>query len=204
VLAALAVVLGWRRPPRLRPTSSSAPPRGRASVEVIEALGPGGGYRGVVCDAHEGTPVSPAVVSFIGPEGGAHVLLQVRTATDGSFKADAAAFPSGTLVEVTAPFHATLTAPLPGPGVLQLSLLSRRRALLDRLVRWAERRGKPWTRPSGDPTPGHIAGVAEQESEAQVGRWARSVERLAYGPNPPDAALEQAAGVVEDPKLGRE
>ena len=59
-------------------------------------------------------------------------------------------------------------------------------------------------KPIGDPTPGHVAGVADQESEAQVGHWARAVERLAYGPNPPDAAVEQAAGVGEDPKLGRE
>jgi hypothetical protein len=143
-------------------------------------------------------------LSFIAPGLGAHVLLQIRAAADGSFHVPDPTFSSGTLVEVTAPFHATLTAPLPGPGVLQLSLISRRRALLDRLVHWAERRGKPWTRPSGDPTPGHVAGVADQESEVQVGRWARTVERLAYGPNPPDAAAEQATGVVEDPKLGRE
>ena len=204
VLTALAVVLGWRRPPRLRPGSTTLPPRGRASVEVIESLGPGGGYRGTVCDAHEGTPISPAALSFIAPGSAGHALLQVRTAADGSFNVTTPAFPSGTLLEVSAPFHATLTAPLPGPGVLQLSLLSRRRALLDRLVHWAERRGKPWIRPSGDPTPGHVAGVAEQESEATVGQWARAVERLAYGPNAPDAAAEQASGVVEDPKLGRD
>jgi hypothetical protein len=82
--------------------------------------------------------------------------------------------------------------------------LLRRRALLNRLVQWAERRGKPWIRSNGDPTPAHVAGVAEQESEPQVGRWARAVEQLAYGPNSPDAATEQAAGVVEDPKLGQE
>lgn len=203
-LVALAVVLGWRRPPRPRPTVVPAVPRSRASVEVIEAFGAGGGYRGLVCDAHDGTPIAPAALSFIAPGQPAAVLLQVPVAQDGSFHVESSAFPDGTLVEVAAPFHATLTAPLPGPGVLQLSLVSRRRALLNRLVHWAERRGKPWTRAIGDPTPAHVAGVATQESEPAVGRWAQAVEQLAYGPNAPDAAIEQAAGVAADPKLGRE
>lgn len=201
--AALAVVLGWRRPPRPTPAPPSAAARARASVEVLESFGLGGGYRGHVCDAHEGTPISPAVLRFIGPEPGAPVLLEVKTAVDGSFSAEGAVFPPGTRLEVTSAFHATLIAVLPGPGILQLSLLSRRRALLDRLVHWAERRGKPWWG-TGDPTPGHVIGIADRESERRVGQWARAVEHLAYGPNPPDAASEQAAGVVDDPKLGRE
>jgi hypothetical protein len=49
-----------------------------------------------------------------------------------------------------------------------------------------------------------VAVVAAQESEPGVGHWAHAVEQLAYGPNPPDAAIEQAAGVAGDPKLGRE
>jgi hypothetical protein len=203
-LAALAVVLGWRRPPRPRPTLPPPMQRARASVEVLESFGGSGGYRGLVCDAHDGTPIPLAGLSFIAPGPGATVLLQARVAQDGSFNVETPAFPEGTLVEVTAPFHATLTAPLPGPGLIQLSLISRRRALLDRLVRWAERKGKPWTRASGEPTPAHVAVVAAQESEPGVGRWAHAVEQLAFGPNPPDAALEQAAGVASDPKLDRE
>jgi hypothetical protein len=42
-LAALAVVLSWRRPPRPRPPATTVPPRVRASVEVLEAFGAGGG-----------------------------------------------------------------------------------------------------------------------------------------------------------------
>ena len=122
-LAALAVVLGWRRPPRPRPTLTQPPTRARASVEVIESFAAGGGFRGLVCDAHEGTPITPAVLRFIGPGAGSPVMLQARTASDGSFSVDTPELPGGTLVEVTAPFHATLTAPLPGPGVLQLSLV---------------------------------------------------------------------------------
>jgi len=203
-LAGLAVVLGWRRPPRPRPAPAAAAARARASVEVLEAFSDGTGYRGFVRDAHEGTAISPAVVNFIGPGSNRPVLLQVRTATDGSFNVESAAFPGGTLVEVTAPFHATLAAPLPVPGVLELSLISRRRALVERLVRWAERRGKPWIRPNAEPTPSEVARVASNEAEPEVERWARGLERLAFGATPPDGATEQASGVAEDPKTTRE
>jgi len=203
-LAALAVVLSWRRPPRPRPSVASSPPRARASVEVLEAFSAGGGYRGLVRDAHDGVGISPAVLSFIGPGSNGPVLLQVRTSADGTFQVETSDFPDGTSLEVNAPFHATLSAPLPVPGVLELSLVSRRRALLDRLVRWAERRGKPWTRASGEATPAYIAGVASSEAEPQVERWARGLEHLAFGPVPPDAASEQVAGVAADPKTTRE
>lgn len=201
VFAALAVVLGWRRPPRSRPVAEAPAPRPRASVEVLESFGAEGGYQGFVRDAHEGVGISPAVVSLIGPGANRPVLFQTRTSAEGAFRVETSSFPSGTQVEVTAPFHATLVAALPGPGVLQLSLISRRRALLERLVRWAERRGKPWTRAVGEPTPAHIAEVAAQEAEPQVERWARGLEHLAFGPVPPDAASEQAAGVTDDPKV---
>ncbi len=200
-IATLAVVLSWRRPARPRPAPASAPPRPRASVEVIEAFAAGTGYRGIVRDAHEGFGISPAVISFIGPGPNRPVLLQVRTNSQGGFQAEDATLPAETRVEVTAPFHATLTAPLPVPGVIGLSLVSRRRALVERLVRWAERRGRPWTQPVGEPTPHHVANVAAAESEPQVERWARRVEHLAFGPTPPDAASEQAAGVIEDPTV---
>jgi hypothetical protein len=203
-VAALAVVLSWRRPPRPRPRSSTPPPKVRARVEVLETFAAGGGYAGHVRDAHEGTAISPAAVSFLGPGPNRPVLLQLRTNSDGSFRVEAAVFPNGTLVEVTAALHATLTAPLPAPGVIELSLISRRRALMERLVRWAERRGKPWTRPVGEPTPGDVASVASTEDEADVERWARELERLAFGANPPDAASEQANGVADDPKTTRE
>jgi hypothetical protein len=90
------------------------------------------------------------------------------------------------------------------PGVIELSLISRRRALMDRLVRWAERRGKPWLRPTAEPTPAEIAATASLEAEPDVERWARGLERLAFGPVPPDAASEQASGVADDPKTTRE
>jgi hypothetical protein len=202
VLAALAVVLGWRRPPRPQPVVEvPSPPRPLAGLAVLESFGAEGGYRGLVRDAHEGFGISPAVVTFLGAGEPRSVLLQARTNTDGAFRVETPSFPPGTVVEVTAPLHATLVASLPGPGLLQLSLTSRRRALLERLVRWAERRGKPWTARAGEATPAHVAEVAAQESEPEVEQWARGLEQLAFGPLPPDAASEQAAGVSVDPKV---
>ena len=189
--------------PRPVPPALLAAPRVRASVEVLEPLGEREGYRGYVRDAHDGTPLSPAAVSFVLPGTSGRVLQQCLTTPDGSFRTESS-FPAGTLIEVTAPFHATLTAPLPAPGVLELSLVSRRRALLDRLVRWAERHGKPWIRAGGDPTPATVATTAQGEQEPQVETWARSIEHLAFGASPPDAAREQAAGVLDDPKTSRE
>jgi hypothetical protein len=176
-------------------------PRPRASVEVLETFGVGGGYRGFVRDAHEGFAISPALLTVLGPGPHRPVLAQARTSTDGAFHIETSSFPPDTKVEVTAPFHATLLAALPVPGVIELSLVSRRRALLERLVRWAERRGKPWTRVFGEPTPTHIADIAASEAEPDVERWARGLEHLAFGPSPPDAASEQAAGVTDDPKV---
>ena len=199
--AALAVVLGWRRPPRVPRTEVRAAPRPRASVEVLEPFGAGGDYRGFVRDAHEGYAITPALVTFVGAGPNRPVLAQARTGQDGAFHIGASSFPPETMVEVTAPFHATLAAALPVPGVIELSLVSRRRALLERLVQWAERRGKPWTRSPGEPTPTHIADVAASEAQPEVERWARGLEHLAFGPTPPDAASEQAAGVTDDPKV---
>jgi hypothetical protein len=54
----------------------------------------------------------------------------------------------------------------------------RRRALLERLVDWARRRGRPYDA-KPEPTPGHVRRAAG--SEFSVARWADAVERAAYG-----------------------
>ena len=70
-----------------------------------------------------------------------------------------------------------------------MSLVSRRRALLSRLVDWAGRMGKPWTTP-GDPTPRHVASVARARHADDVALWAGEVERAAFGADAPDAEVE--------------
>jgi hypothetical protein len=76
---------------------------------------------------------------------------------------------------------------LPHSGELDVALLLRRRALLDRLVAWARSRGKPFdARP--EPTPGHVRRAAGKE--LPVAQWADAVERAAYGGTPVDADAE--------------
>jgi hypothetical protein len=204
VVAALAVLQGFRRPVRKPPAPKAELAKPRASVEVLEVFASGGGYRGRLRDAHDGSSVTPAAVSILSRDGNAtRVLIQVPALPDGTFNIEPLPIPSHALIEVTAPFHATLTAPLPPPGVIELSMISRRRALLDRLVRWAERHGAPWIGASQEPTPSHVAAAAAAQKEDGVARWALAVERLAFGPQPPDAAGERAAGVTEEPKVSR-
>ena len=83
-----------------------------------------------------------------------------------------------------------------------LELISRRRSLLQRLVDWAGQRGAPWLS-TGEPTPGHIAKIAEGEHSSEVAGWARATEEAAYGPNPPDEGAE-ATIRNREPRIDRQ
>jgi len=196
VLAALAigawVIQSWWRPGRTEkpePERSSLPPA-RPSLDVIE-LGPvDAGWHGRVLDAHEGTPIVGAKVTVVAPSfEGDGVQSSAVSDDQGRFELPAGERAEGARLIATARWHATLEKPLPPPGRVQVNLVSRRRALLGRLVEWANRMGKPWSRP-GDATPGHVAGVAQPRRAEDVGAWARAVERAAYGPEAPDADEE--------------
>ena len=66
-------------------------------------------------------------------------------------------------------------------------LVSRRRALLDRLVGWARREGRPYDA-HPEPTPGHVQRMARSGDEARA--WAEAVERAAYSGDAIDAQRE--------------
>jgi hypothetical protein len=72
-------------------------------------------------------------------------------------------------------------------GELQISLVSRRRTLLRRLVEWAKRRGAPFDA-SPEPTPAYIKRMAGED--ARTARWAGAVENAAFGLEAVDSALE--------------
>jgi hypothetical protein len=158
---------------------------------VVE-LGPvRSGWKGRVLDAHEGTPIEAARISVLIPAfGGDGCATSGVTDEQGHFELDHVERTEGARLEVTARWHSTLVKPLPPPGLITVNLLSRRRALLGRLVDWALRAGRPWTQP-GDPTPGHVARVARARHAQDVEGWAESVENAAFGPEPPDADVEQ-------------
>jgi hypothetical protein len=212
VIAALAIALwvvrGWRRPARaeikLRPDEESIP-TGRAGVDVIERGPARSGWRGRVRDAHDGQPVAGARVAIQVPAfGGGGRAATAVTDDAGSFELPHVdgANAEGAQIETTARWHSRLARPLPPPGYVAIQLISRRRALLERLVEWAGRMGRPWS-DRGEPTPGHVARVARERRANEVADWAQAVERAAYGPEPPDE-LEEGQVRQREPDWRRE
>ncbi|HVU00398.1 MAG TPA: hypothetical protein VHE30_01555 [Polyangiaceae bacterium] len=196
------IVRAWRRPPRTeRKTGEDElpPSRGRAAVEVVETTREATGHRGRILDAHEGTPVGSARVSIIVPtfDGEGIAASNVANQT-GEFSLPhvAAARNEGARLVVTAPFHATLSGPVPPDGVLTICLVSRRRALVDRLVAWADKAGRPWARRK-ESTPLELAEVAKHRARADVERWATEVAEAAYGERTPDERKEREIAARE-------
>ncbi|HET9930228.1 MAG TPA: carboxypeptidase regulatory-like domain-containing protein, partial [Polyangiaceae bacterium] len=146
--------------------------------------------------AHDGAPVRSARIVVIAD--GA-TLAEVVTDESGEFEISLPGVDTrGALIRIESTWHSRLEKPLPPPGQLLISLLTRRRALLAALVDWAERRGRPFV---GDrePTPREVREIATQSAEPAVATWARGVEDAAFGPNPVDADRE--AGVrAQEPK----
>jgi len=190
------LLLGWQRPRRLERKVAPLAARhvARVPVDVIEVGDEHGGWRGQVLDAHDGTPIAEAVVLVRLPAFDATgVLRSAHTDAQGLFTLEAAepAGP-GAALEVRAPFHTPLAAPMPPPGTLVLSLISRRRSLLGRFVEWAVHDGG-WER-HGEATPGE---VARRTDRSEVAGWASALDEAAFGPDPLSEAKEQAV-------LGRE
>jgi hypothetical protein len=211
LLAALAVaawvVASWRRPVRTeRPTKArpaARPPR--PAIRLVEASERSAGWTGRVLDAHDGTPIARAEIVvrqrvFQGDG------VAASTASDGEGRFALPPLPDpveqSAIIEVQAPWHSRFSADLPAPGVVVLELVSRRRALIERLVEWAANKGSPWT-DAGEPTPGHVAKTAERERISPVARWARATEEAAYGPNPPDDVAEERVRATEPEREAR-
>ncbi len=184
----------WYRPKRREPRARRPEvPRGTAAVARVGAGPIGGGWSGVVVDAHEHTPVVGAAVTLLVPSFAADAPTRARTDAQGRFELPNAlelTALEGVRLLVEAPWHSSLERPLPPPGELSIALVSRRRAALDRLVRWARQAGRPFDG-DGAPTPGHVVAAAEARSAREVAEWAQAVERAAYGLTPPDAEVER-------------
>jgi hypothetical protein len=171
---------------RDQPSPSHAPEAGVALV------GPGtaaGGWSGTVRDAHDARPVGGARIA-IERRGFDRVesLVSVSADDHGQFVLPTVDVREGDELAVEGPLHAALRRPLPASGELQVALVLRKRALIDRLVAWAHRRGKPFdARP--EPTPGHVRRAAG--GHLPVARWADAVERAAFGGAPVTADVER-------------
>jgi hypothetical protein len=196
-LLALWMGRGWwppRSPRRQKPTRRVAQAWGRPLLELVERAPGASGWTGLVVDAHDQFPLAGASLrirspSFVSDAGTAGTV----TDSQGTFCLNGAELHSveGATLEVRAPSYAELRRPLPPPGTLRIALVSRRRALLDDLVRWARRRGHPWWVPA-EPTPAHVAHEAEAQRAPETARWARAVQEAAFGPDPPSERTERA------------
>jgi hypothetical protein len=113
----------------------------------------------------------------------------------------AAARNEGARLVVTARYHATLAEKAPPDGVVAVRLVSRRRALVGRLVAWAARAGRPWAH-APEPTPLELAKVAQRRRHTGVSEWATAVAEAAYGQEPPDELRESEIVAREPPISG--
>jgi hypothetical protein len=212
LLLASLTVLSWlvlgraRRPTagvsRATAVSRKQPASGEARVDVLRATAdPRTGWTGRVIDAHEGSALAEAEVRVERPGfGGTEVLARARSNDAGRFELRCDAATRGDRLVVSARLHATLHQNLPPFGQVEIALVQRRRAVLDRMVAWARRRGAPFDR-SPEPTPGHVARAARGDPGTVA--WAEAVERTGFGPGEVDALAEEEVDGIA-PKSSRE
>jgi hypothetical protein len=167
-------------------------------VVVVESDRTHAVWRGLVTDAHDGTPVAHARIDLILAEPAGTVLARSVAGENGEFELTPSAGAHGALFVVRAPFHADLVSPAPGFGRVRIDLVTRRRHLLGRLAHWASRQA-PFRRGRAEPTPAEVARVARRWQRPEVAEWARAVESAAYGPTPVDDRVERAVQEREPP-----
>lgn len=191
------IVAKWRRAPKQRsePSAEGPPPSGRPEVLVLERPSGLRGWRGVVRDAHDDTPIEAELTIIVPSFQGDQVITRTRSDATGNFQLEGDA-PRDARLVIEATYHATHEQLLPAPSVLRVALVSRRRALLESLVGWARRRGAPFDA-SKEPTPGHVRRVAARSGAAEVAAWAGKLERAAYGPDPVTRELESEVAAEE-------
>jgi hypothetical protein len=204
VLLAVAVagwlLRGWWRPKR-RERKVASPPtfKGEPSLEVVGASPSRDRWSGRVVDAHDGEPIEGARVRVIVPTFvDLDVVVDELTKADGSFAFQVKTVEKDLRLRVESTYHAEMERALPPASDVVVALVNRRRLLLDRLVQWARRAGKPWYR-EPDPTPAHVARVAQGRHRRgdAVAVWAKRVEQGAYGPDPVDQREEREVRDLE-------
>jgi hypothetical protein len=191
VLVALLFVAGRTKSKRVAdtPTSRRAPTSTtiRRIPTGVKALSTG--WHGRVIDAHDGSPIAHARVWIESPTfNEQRIVRHTLSNADGSFHLDALGPSFGSeRLAADAPLHTCLVQPLPAHGEIEICLLTRRRAVLNRLATWARQRGAPF---DGQPeaTPGHVKSVAGAASSTAT--WAVLVERTAFGRDDVDERAE--------------
>jgi len=169
----------------------SEPRTPEARIEVVHPAPAGHPRRwtGRVLDAHHGTPLSHVRVVIEHATFGQRELAATASSDDaGYFTLDAPRIEQDARLVAEGPYHAPFRQKLPPAGQIEISLVSRKRALLDRLIAWARLRGRPFDqRP--EPTPGHVRNAAGDDFG--TARWAEAVERAAFSADDIDARAEE-------------
>jgi hypothetical protein len=145
-------------------------------------------WEGRVIDAHDGLSV-PGAVLVLERAGFQEALTIARAVADdaGAFTLDATSLAPGDRLAVEGRLYARMVRPAPPFGVLDVALVSRRREVLSRLIRWARAKGQPFNM-NPEPTPDHVMRVAGEN--VKTARWAHAVERVVFGPGEVDARVE--------------
>ena len=189
-LAVVAWFLLSRLPSRKRflkrPNAVAQLPK--PGVRLLNATASRSGWSGRVVDVHDGTAIAGARILIERP-GFERAALVTETTSDarGEFQLPDATTQPGDQLTVESPLYAPLRQSLPNPGDLEVSMLLRRRQLLDGLISWARKRGGRFdARP--EPTPGHVRRAAGPEP--QIAAWADAVERTVFGGGIVDARAQ--------------
>jgi hypothetical protein len=192
------LVLGrTRRPYGIRATSNtvSSVRKAEAAIEVVHLeRDPTASFKGNVFDAHDNVAIQGARIA-IERRGFEAVEVIASTLTNGvgAFELPCSTSRNGDVLAIEAPFHSALRQAVPARGELRVALVLRKRAIVDRLVVWARRQGRPYDT-KAEPTPAHVRGAAG--ANAATARWADAVEHAAYGGGLVDASAEQVVDAL--------
>ncbi len=160
------------------------PPRPAPAVRPQPALPPApvSGWAGVVLDAHDGRPIAGAVISALLPSmRDASPRVSAVSDANGHFVLPPLreTIREGAQLHVSSRLHSSFQRPLPPQGRVSVMLTLRKRALLERLVRWARAAGPPWQR-SAEPTPGEVVDVALRRGDRETALWAEGVQEAVF------------------------
>jgi hypothetical protein len=189
---------GWKRAPSARRAEPEKQQVGGEAVALpelsVEEVQAGTRWEGRVLDAHERRPLVGVEVRVVGRDFyGERRLVEARTDEQGRFDFEVEWAPTHVL-QVSGPWHVMVERSLPRAGKMTVGLVSRRRALLEKLAT----AGRRWVPEQAvEPTPEQLARHLERQERAGGARWARAVEAAVFGRDPVGAGEEARLSELE-------